>query len=97
MDQHVVLAVQLESAQAISNARQLARPGVDYLAFGPNDLTFDLEGHPNYPLQTVHDCMRNVAAQVEGTGIRLGMAITTKPEERPPYLEMGVTVFQEAP
>ena len=92
-----MVAVQLESTEAISNASQLARPGVDYLAFGPNDLMFSLEGHPNYPLRTVEDCMRNVAAQVEGTGMRLGMAITTTPDQREPYLEMGVTVFQEAP
>jgi len=25
------------------------------------------------------------------------MAVTTTPEEREPYLEMGITVFQEAP
>jgi 2-keto-3-deoxy-L-rhamnonate aldolase RhmA len=94
---HVILGVQLESVQAISGARELARPGVDYLAFGPNDLTFSLEGHPEYPLRTVNDCMRNVAAQLEGTGIRLGMAVTTEPDEREPYLEMGITIFQEAP
>jgi 2-keto-3-deoxy-L-rhamnonate aldolase RhmA len=94
---HVVLAVQLESVDAISRARRLAKPGVDYLAFGPNDLSFSLEGHPHYPLQTVDDCMRNVAEQLQGTGIRLGMAITTEPDEREPYLEMGITVFQEAP
>ena len=94
---HVVLAVQLESVDAISNARNLARPGVDYLAFGPNDLSFNLEGHPQYPLQTVDECMRNVARQLQGTGVRLGMAVTTTPDERDPYLEMGITVFQEEP
>lgn len=94
---HVILAMQLESVQAISNARALAKPGVDYLAFGPNDLTFNLEGHPQFPLRTVDDCMRNVAEQLQGTGIRLGMAVTTTPDERGKYLDMGITVFQEAP
>ena len=94
---YVLLAIQLESVEAINRAGQLARPGVDYVAFGPNDLSFDLEAHPQSPLQTVDDCMRNVADQLQGTGIRLGMAVTTTPEQRQPYLDMGVTVFQEAP
>jgi 2-dehydro-3-deoxyglucarate aldolase/4-hydroxy-2-oxoheptanedioate aldolase len=93
---YVVLAIQLESIEAISNARKLAKPGVDYVAFGPNDLLFSLEGHPEYPLQTVDDCMLNVAKQLKGSGIRLGMAVTTVPEERNKYLEMGITIFQEA-
>jgi hypothetical protein len=94
---HVVLAIQLESIVAISNARKLAKAGVDYVAFGPTDLTFSLESHPEYPLQTVDDCMRNVAEQLKGSGIRLGMAVMTEPEARDKYLEMGITVFQEAP
>ena len=94
---YVVLAIQLESVEAISNARKLARPGVDYVAFGPNDLCFSLEGHPQYPLQTVDECMRNVAEQLQGTGIRLGMAVTTIPDERDQFLDMGITIFQEDP
>jgi 2-keto-3-deoxy-L-rhamnonate aldolase RhmA len=93
----VVLAIQLESVEAIINARRLAKPGVDYVAFGPNDLLFSLEGHPEFPLRSVNDCMRNVADQLKGSGIRLGMAITTLPEERDKFLEMGITIFQEAP
>jgi 2-keto-3-deoxy-L-rhamnonate aldolase RhmA len=93
----VVLTLQLESVTAITNARRLAKPGVDLLAFGPNDLQFSLEGHPDYPLRTVDACMRNVAAQVAGTGVRLAMGTTTLPGERDKYLEMGVTVFQELP
>ena len=41
--------------------------------------------------------MRNVAAQLKGSGIRLGMAVITRPDERDKYLEMGITLFQEAP
>jgi 2-keto-3-deoxy-L-rhamnonate aldolase RhmA len=93
----VVLAVQLESIRAIENARALAVPGVDYLAFGPNDLSFDLEAHPDYPRRTPDDCMRHVAEQMRGTGIPLGMAVITEPEEREPYLKMGLTIFQETP
>jgi 4-hydroxy-2-oxoheptanedioate aldolase len=94
---HVVLAIQLESVDGIVNAHKLALPGVDYVAFGPNDLQFNLEGHPDFPLRTPDDCMRNVAAQLKGSGIRLGMAVITRPDERDKYLEMGITLFQEAP
>ena len=92
-----VLGIQLESVDAISNAHSFAKSGVDYFAFGPNDLRFNLEGHPNYPIQDVDDCMRNVAEQVQGTGVRLGMHVTTEPEERGKYLDIGITIFQEVP
>ena len=39
--------------------------------------------------------MRNVAAQLDGTGIRLAMGTPTKPEEREKYRDMGITLFQE--
>ena len=38
--------------------------------------------------------MRNVAAQLAGTGISLAMGTGTSPEERDKYLEMGFTLFQ---
>lgn len=92
----VVVAIQLESIAAIDRAPELVRPGIDYLAFGPNDLTFDLAQNPTYPLRTVDDCMRRVAELVEGTGVRLGMAVVTEPEERDHFLKMGITLFQES-
>lgn len=94
-NQHVVLGIQLESVDAINHARHLAKPGLDYIAFGPADLSFSLERHPNYPLRTVDECMQNVVEQLQGTGVRLGMAVTTTPEERERYLGMGITVFMD--
>lgn len=94
---YVVLGIQVESVEAVTNIRQLAKPGITVVTFGPNDLSFSLEGHPAYPLQNVDDCMRNVAAQLQGTGIRIAMGTATKPNERGKYLEMGVTLFQEDP
>ncbi len=96
-NEYVVLTIQLESVAAVNNARQLALPGVDVIAFGPNDLEFSLETHPEFPLRTVDECMRNVAAQVADTDVRLSMAIPTRPEEREKFLEMGVTIFQQLP
>jgi 2-keto-3-deoxy-L-rhamnonate aldolase RhmA len=92
---YVILAIQVESVEAVTNIGQLAKPGVSVVTFGPNDLSFSLEAHPAYPLQTVDDCMRNVAAQLAGTNIRLAMGTPTKPEERAKFLEIGITLFQE--
>ena len=95
---YVVLGIQIESVEAVTNIQKLAKPGVSVVTFGPRDLSFSLEDHPKYPLQNVDDCMRNVAAQLAGTGIRLAMGTATTPEERDEYLEMGITLFQqEAP
>ena len=92
---YVILGIQIESVEAVSNIRKLARPGISLVTFGPNDLLFNLEDHPEYPLQDVDDCMRNVAAQLAGSDIRLAMGTATQPEERDKYLEIGITLFQE--
>ena len=96
-NEYVILAIQVESVEAVTNIKKLAKPGVHVVTFGPNDLSFSLEDHPEYPLQTVDDCMRNVAAQLAGTEIRLAMGTGTRPEERDKYLEIGITLFQESP
>ncbi len=91
---YVVLGIQVESVEAVTDIKKLAKKGVSVVTFGPRDLSFSLEDHPEYPLQNVEDCMRNVAAQLQGTDIRLAMGTATLPEERDPYLEMGITLFQ---
>ena len=85
----------MESVEAVTNIRKLAKPGISVVTFGPQDLSFNIEDHPGYPLQTVEDCMRNVAEQLADTDIRLAMGSATKPEEREPYLALGGTLFQE--
>ena len=92
---YVILAIQVESVEAMTNIQQLAKPGVGVVTFGPRDLSFSLEDHPGFPLQSVEDCMRNVAEQLKGTDIRIAMGTATLPEEREAYLEMGVTLFQQ--
>jgi 2-keto-3-deoxy-L-rhamnonate aldolase RhmA len=91
---YVVLGIQVESVEAVTNVRELAKPGVSVVTFGPQDLSFSLEAHPEFPLRNVDDCIRKVAADLEGTGIRLAMGLATGPEERDKYLEMGITLFQ---
>lgn len=91
---YVVMTIQLESVQAISHARQLARPGVDLVTFGANDLAFSLEMHPAFPLRTVDECIRNVADQLAGSGVRLSVSVAND-DEREKYLAMGVTALLE--
>ena len=87
-----VLTLQTESVDAVVNARQLAKPGVDVLAFGVNDLNFSLEAHPQFPIRTYEECVKHVVEQLDGTGVRVGV----RPEvegDREMFLKMGVTVF----
>jgi 2-keto-3-deoxy-L-rhamnonate aldolase RhmA len=93
----VVLSMQIESVDAVINAGQLARPGVDYLAFGPNDLAFSIEQHPQFPYQTFKECVQHVLDQVKGTDVQVGIATTVSPDDRAMFEEMGVRLFQEAP
>ena len=86
------LAIQIESVEAVINAAQLARPGVDVLNFGPNDLMFSIEAHPQFPFRTVEDCVKHVLGQVKDTPVKVGMSAET-PEERDRYVNWGVTVF----
>jgi 4-hydroxy-2-oxoheptanedioate aldolase len=94
---NVIVSVQIESIKAVEGAESLAVPGIDYLAWGPNDLGLDLKRNPDYKLKTSDECTKYVWDRVKDKGIKMGMAILTEPEERQQYLDMGMTMFQEAP
>ena len=91
-----VLWLQVESIAACSNARLMAKEGVDCISFGPMDLTFDLEAHPKHPFKTVDECVGHVAEQLQGTGVAACYRNGT-PESRQKYIDMGVTVLLEVP
>ena len=91
-----VLWLQVESIAACSDARLMAKEGVDCISFGPMDLTFDLEAHPRHPFKTVDDCVRNVAEQLQGTGVAACYRNGT-PKSRQKYIDMGVNVLLEVP
>ncbi|HEY3061797.1 MAG TPA: aldolase/citrate lyase family protein [Chloroflexota bacterium] len=93
----VLLSIQIESVQTVTNIARLVRPGITHVTWGPNDLEFSLDLHPQYPLKTVEACMQNVAEQLAGTGIRIAMGTATTPDDRPKYRALGVTIFQAAP
>jgi 4-hydroxy-2-oxoheptanedioate aldolase len=93
----VLLSIQIESVQTVTNIARLIRPGITHVTFGPNDLEFSLDLHPSYPLQTVEACMQNVAEQLQGSGLRIAMGTTTTPDERQKYRDLGVTIFMGVP
>ncbi len=68
-----ILSLQLESVDAVNNARKLAKPGVDMLVFGANDLRFSLETYPDPPFKRVEDCFDHVVKQMEGTQVKVGV------------------------
>ena len=91
-----ILCLQMETLQAVTHARQLAKPGVDCLTWGPADLSFDLEAHPEHPFRTVDDCLQHVIKQLEGTDVKISFR-SYSPDLRQKYIDMGVTVLMERP
>jgi len=61
----------IESLRAVLTVWELTLPGVDYVDFGPSDLSFDLGTHPHPVLKTVEDCVAFVRAELEGVDIRI--------------------------
>lgn len=95
-NQTVLLSIQIESVETVRTIRQLVRPEITHVTWGPNDLEFSLEKHKDQPFNTVEKCMQHVAEQLDGSGIRISMGTATTPEERDKYRALGVTIFQAA-
>jgi hypothetical protein len=74
----------------------LAKPSVDCLSFGPSDLSFSLEAHPEHPFKSVDDCVRHVVQQLQGSPTKVCFRNYT-PDLRNAYINMGVTVLPERP
>ncbi len=91
-----ILCLQMESVRAVTNVRRLAKPGVDCLTWGPNDLLYDLEAHPEHPFKSVDDCVRHALKQLQGADTRISFR-SYSPENRNKYIDMGVTVLMESP
>ena len=89
-----VLWVQIESVDAVTNAKSLAKQGVDCLSFGPADLSFSMEAHPHHPFQSVDDCVRHVVEQLRDSDVAVCFR-SYVPEARQKYRDMGVTVLLE--
>ena len=91
-----VLWMQIESINAVTNTKKLAKQGVDCLSWGPADLSFSRESNPNHPFKTDDDCVRYVVNQLEGTGVKLVYRSYDR-ALRDKYIDMGATVLLEVP
>jgi 2-keto-3-deoxy-L-rhamnonate aldolase RhmA len=84
--------MQIESLSAIMRAREMAELGADVLSWGPNDLTFNRESHPDHPLKTDDDCIKQVITSLQGTETTLCLR-TYGEEQIAKYSEFGATMF----
>ena len=66
-----ILGLKIESIKAVINVRALAKPGIDYVDFGPADLSFDLECNPHPHLKTIQDCREHVKRELEDSHVRI--------------------------
>lgn len=70
-NEHGILALQIETVDAVRNIRALAKPGVDLLLFGSNDLSFSLAATSDCPFDSIEACWQHVLAETAGTGVRV--------------------------
>jgi 2-keto-3-deoxy-L-rhamnonate aldolase RhmA len=66
-----LLGFQIETLRAALNVRQIVKPGVDWISWGPGDMAFDLERHSNSPFKSLDEVHRFVIDQLKGYDVRL--------------------------
>jgi 2-keto-3-deoxy-L-rhamnonate aldolase RhmA len=69
-----ILALQLETVQAIQKIRKLVQPEVDLLLFGRRDMSFSIEAYSDCPFTSLADCQRYVLEQTQGMDVRVGVS-----------------------
>jgi 4-hydroxy-2-oxoheptanedioate aldolase len=82
---HGILALQIETVDAVLNVRSLVRPGVDLLLFGSNDLSFSLAAHADASLHSMEACWAYVRDHTANTGVRVAAGML-------PYGRFAATV-----
>ncbi len=72
-NENAVLGFKIETLKGVLNARYLAKPGIDYVDFGNQDLKHDLaiQKHPGF--ETIDDCKEFVKNALQGTGVKFGL------------------------
>ena len=90
------LSIQMESLRAVTTVKKLAIEGVDCLTWGPNDLLFDIESHPNPLLTTVDECVRHALDQLGDSPTKISFR-SYDYKLRDKYFDMGVTILMESP
>jgi 2-keto-3-deoxy-L-rhamnonate aldolase RhmA len=68
-----ILALQIESVQAVRTIRELVRPGADLLLFGGVDLGFSIESEPDGEFRSVEECCRHVVEATRDLDVRVGL------------------------
>jgi len=68
---HGMLGFQIETLRAALNVRNIVKPGVDWISWGPGDMAFDIERHSNSPFKTVEAVHSFVIEQLKGFDVRL--------------------------
>ncbi len=66
-----ILGFKIESIKSVVNIRDLVKPGIDYVDFGPADLSFDMETCPHPNLKTLSDCREHVKRELAGRDVRV--------------------------
>ena len=67
-----ILILQIESVDAVINVSKFAKPGVDMVTFGENDLNFSIESYPSSPFQNLQECIAHVETQLADTHVKVG-------------------------
>jgi 2-keto-3-deoxy-L-rhamnonate aldolase RhmA len=68
---NALLGFQIETLRAALNVRNIVKPGVDWISWGPGDMAFDIERHSNSPFKTVEEVHAFVVDQLKGYDVRL--------------------------
>ena len=89
---HGVLWMQIESLRGIDQVKEMSRAGADIFSWGPNDLAFDREAHPDHDLKTDDDCIEFVLSELTGTKSTLCLR-TYGDDQIERYERMGATMF----
>lgn len=68
---HALLGFQIETLRGALNARNIVKPGVDWISWGPGDMAFDIERHSNSPFKTVDEAHQYIIEQLKGYDVRV--------------------------
>ena len=74
---NALLGFQIETLRGALNARNIVKPGIDWISWGPGDMAFDLERHSNSPFKTLEEVHNYVIQQLKGYDVRLPGAVSS--------------------
>ncbi|MDO4430090.1 MAG: HpcH/HpaI aldolase/citrate lyase family protein [Lonepinella koalarum] len=90
-EQHLFLALQIESELGVQNAEAIAKTdGVDAIFLGPADLAMDMGYFGDFSGEEMQATIKKLIQNIRGWGKPVG-TIAGSPEEAQRYLEWGVS------